>query len=181
MRQLITIILFCAIGAAAACNPSATSENNSVATNANSTTTTTTKTTGAPAANAAAPAGSIPPVSAAHGGGSPASAPATANANEKPEGIETAALDAKIGKLEAKAKSGSLSDADKKALASAYFERGNIYYNAGQPRLYKFALGDLRRVLRYDPSNEEARAKVDQIVSIYQSMGRPVPENGTEP
>jgi hypothetical protein len=180
MRQLITIILFCAVGAATACNPSATSENSSVATNANSTTTTTT-TTSAPAANTAAPAGSIPPISAAHGGGSPASAPATANANEKPTGVETAALDAKIEKLEAKAKSSSLSDADKKALASAYLERGNIYYNAGQPRLYKFALGDLRRVLRYDPANEEARAKVDQIVSIYQSMGRPVPDNGTEP
>lgn len=181
MRQLITTVVLCALCATAACNPSANSENSSVATNANSTTTTAT-TSGAPAANTSTPSAGIPPISAAHGGGNPASAPAAApGANEKPEGVDTAALDAKIEKLEAKAKSGSLSDADKKALASVYLERGNIYYNAGQPRLYKFALGDLRRVLRYDPTNEEARAKVNQIVSIYQQMGRPVPDNGSEP
>ena len=52
--------------------------------------------------------------------------------------------------------------------------------NAQQPMLYKFALGDFRRALRYDPGNADARAKLDQIVSIYQSMGKPVPTNGQE-
>jgi hypothetical protein len=49
------------------------------------------------------------------------------------------------------------------------------------PALYKFALRDYRVGLRYDPSAKEAREKMDEIVKIYQSMGRPVPELGNEP
>ena len=48
------------------------------------------------------------------------------------------------------------------------------------PVLYKFALADYRRGLRYDPTNKDARDKMDEIVQIYQSMGRPVPELGNE-
>ncbi|MDQ1559137.1 MAG: hypothetical protein QOD32_2197, partial [Pyrinomonadaceae bacterium] len=71
--------------------------------------------------------------------------------------------------------------ADKLAAAAALVERGNVYRDAGQPALYKFALGDYRRALRYQPDNAEAREKMDEIVSIYTSLGRPVPENGNEP
>ena len=68
------------------------------------------------------------------------------------------------------------------AAASAYLERANVFYNAGNPSLYKIALRDFRRTLRYDPNNEEARAKRDQIVDIYtNSLGRPVPDLGNEP
>jgi hypothetical protein len=94
--------------------------------------------------------------------------------------VDTAALDEKIDKLEAKVKAGSATAADKKALADVYLQRANTYRDAGSPRLYKFALGDYRRVLRYDPANAEAKAKMDEIISIYNSMGRPVPTNGLE-
>lgn len=102
------------------------------------------------------------------------------SSSEKPD-VDTAQLDAKIEKAEAKAKSQGASEADKLAAASAYVERGNIYYNAGRPNLYKFALGDFRRALRYQPDNAEARSKIEQMVEIYNSMGRPVPNNGNEP
>lgn len=120
------------------------------------------------------PPGDAPPVSVAHGGGvPPASGPQG--------GPDTSALDKKIEQAETKAKAPNATQADKTAAATAYLERANIYYSAGQPTLYKFALRDFRRALRYDPNNEEARAKQDQIVEIYQQMGRPVPELGNEP
>ncbi len=99
---------------------------------------------------------------------------------EKPS-LATPELDAKIEKAESKAKASGASETDKLAAAAVYVERANIYRDAGQPVLYKFALGDYRRALRYQPSNEEARAKMDEIVGIYNSMGRPVPTNGNEP
>jgi hypothetical protein len=123
----------------------------------------------------------LPPVSSAHGGDSPVAPPATGaapNSAARP-GIDTATLDAKIERAEAKAKGGQ--QADKIAAAAALVERGNVYRDAGQPALYKFALGDYRRALRYQPDNTEAREKMEEIVGIYQSMGRPVPENGNEP
>jgi hypothetical protein len=123
----------------------------------------------------------LPPVSSAHGDNAPVAPPATTaapNSSAKP-GLDTAALDTKIERAEAKAKGGA--QADKLAAAAALVERGNLYRDAGQPALYKFALGDYRRALRYQPDNTEAREKMNEIVSIYQSMGRPVPENGNEP
>lgn len=95
--------------------------------------------------------------------------------------MDTAALDAKIAQAERKAKASGASEADKRAAAAAYLERGNLFYNAQQPSLYKFALRDLRNVLRYEPDNADAREKVDTIVAIYQSMNRPVPELPNEP
>ena len=168
MRNLIAPLCLCAALCAVACNPNASTGNNAppAQTTTTSTTTTTTST----------PTDQGPPVSAAHGSAAPAPSGAQ-GAAEKPEGVDTATLDAKIEKLEAKMKTGG-SDADKRALAAVYLERANIYRDAGSPRLYKFALGDYRRVLRLDPANAEARNKMDEIVSIYNSMGRPVPTNG---
>ena len=128
----------------------------------------------------------LPPVSSAHGDNSTGGAPAPAATNgaagaTKPGGLDTAALDAKVTKAEAKAKASGATQADKLAAAAAYLERGNLYRDAGQPALYKFALGDYRYALRYQPDNAEAREKMDEIVSIYRSMGRPIPENGNEP
>lgn len=118
-----------------------------------------------------------PPFASAHGRTAP-----TSNAGPSgPTDLDTSALDARIARAEAKAKIKGATAADKQAAAAAYLERANMYYSAGQPRLYKFALGDFRRVLRYEPDNAEAREKLEMIVSIYQSMGRPVPDNGREP
>lgn len=124
----------------------------------------------------------LPPVSPAHGDNAAVTPPAaaTSSSSAKP-GIDTAALDKKIESVEAKAKAAGATQADKLAAASAYVQRANVYRDAGQPMLYKFALGDYRRALRYQPDNEEARAKMDEIVSIYKSMNKPVPENGNEP
>src|SRR5205085_8428002 len=66
------------------------------------TTNATSTTTNAPATTAT-PTTGVPPISSAHGGDTAAPA-APASANEKPEGVDTAALDAKIAKAEAKAK-----------------------------------------------------------------------------
>lgn len=126
---------------------------------------------------ATAPAGDVPPVSVAHGG-----APPSSGAQGAPSGgPDTSALDKRIEQAEAKAKAAGATQADKSAAAAAYVERANLFYNAGQPTLYKFALRDFRRALRYDPNSAEARAKQDQIVEIYQQMGRPVPDLGNEP
>lgn len=111
-------------------------------------------------------------------------APPSGNAAQPPAGqpaADTAALDKKVEQAEAKAKAASATEADKRAAAGAYLERANVFYNAGNPSLYKFALRDFRRALRYDAGNEEALAKEKQIVEIYQSMGRPVPDLGNEP
>lgn len=121
-----------------------------------------------------------------HGGGTTApatnggAAPAASGGDADRALANTAEYDARIEKAAAKADASGASDADKKAAAEAYLARGNVYRDAGNPRLYKFALGDYRRALRYDPSNREAKEKMDEIVSIYQSMGRPVPTNGLE-
>ena len=123
-----------------------------------------------------ATAGGAPPVAPAHG-----TPPAAGGAAGGQSGPDTAALDKKVEQAETKAKASGATDADKQAAATAYLERGNVFYAAGNPSLYKFALRDFRRTLRYAPANEEARAKQQQIVQIYQSMGRPVPELGNEP
>ena len=126
-----------------------------------------------------------------HGGGPSATtngggaAPATATGGGGGEAdralANTAEFDARIAKAAAKADASGASAADKKAAAEAYLARANVYRDAGNPRLYKFALGDYRRALRYDPSNREAKDKMEEIVSIYEGMGRPVPNNGLEP
>jgi hypothetical protein len=136
-----------------------------------------------PKATAGAPAQATqtaegPPISVAHGAPSPASG---APASGTQPGMDTAALDKKVEQAEAKLKAAGATQADKQAAAAAYLERGNLFYAAGNPSLYKFALRDFRRTLRYDPTNEEASAKQKQIVDIYRSMNRPVPELGNEP
>jgi hypothetical protein len=118
-------------------------------------------------------------VAASHGSGA-TNAGVNSGATQKPS-VETPELDSKIEKAEAKAKASSASEADKKAAATAYFARADFYRDQGSPQLYKYALADYRRGLRYDPSDKEARAKMDEIVRIYESMGRPVPELGNEP
>ncbi|HEX8503570.1 MAG TPA: hypothetical protein VF659_23500 [Pyrinomonadaceae bacterium] len=120
---------------------------------------------------------SSPGVASSHGGASEAGGAAGGGgaASTKPP-VETAELDAKIQKAEAKAKASGAGDADKKAAAAAYFERADFYRDQGMPTLYKFALADYKCGLNYDTSAKDAREKMDEIVRIYQSMGRSVPE-----
>jgi hypothetical protein len=147
----------------------------------------------APAASPAAPDRADSPVGTAgdigvvssHGGtgagASSSNAPTSGGdaSAEKPS-MATPALDARIEQAAAKANGPNASAADKKAAAAAYFERANTFRDAGNPRLYKFALADYRRGLRFDPTNTEARARMEEIVAIYQGMGKPVPTLGNE-
>ena len=137
----------------------------------------------APAANAAPANASAPSVVSSHGGGTAnagSPAPGAAAAPDKPP-VATPELDEKIEKAEAKARAAGASAADKQAAAAARMARGNFYYNAQDTRLYRYALGDFRRALRYEPGNAEAKEKIEMIESIYRSLGRPVPDNGLEP
>lgn len=122
---------------------------------------------------------SAPGVVASHGGGTSNAAPAGASAPTTPP-VATPELDAKIEKALKKASAKGASAADKKAAADAYMERANFYWGAGNVQLYRFALGDYRRVLKYDPDNQEAKEKIDYLISVYRQLNRPVPDNGLE-
>jgi hypothetical protein len=178
MRSLLsTLALLLSVASLTACQPNEQTRtaDSSSASNAN----TGTAATSTPAARA----NSAPPIASSHGGGVATSAPpnAASNSTNEQTGVDTSALDAKIAKAEAKAKASGASEADKKAAAEAYFERGYFFYTAQNPKLYKFALRDFRRTLRYQPDNGEAREIIAQIEDIYKSLGRPIPTNGLEP
>jgi hypothetical protein len=94
------------------------------------------------------------------------------------EPIDTKSFDADIANADKTLKSKPNDDASKKALAEAYYKRAVALTDARQ---YASALGDYRRTLKYDPDNAQAKQWVDQIVSIYDSMGRESPPEGQEP
>jgi len=83
-----------------------------------------------------------------------------------------------IAKAEKAAKARPNDAAAKTALGEAYLKRGVALTEARQ---YASALGDYRRTLKYDPDNAEAKQWVDQIIKIYDSMGRESPPEGQEP
>ena len=164
-------LTLCLLAAACSGNPPAnTARQNSTSNTASATEARSDSTSGAGA----------PSVASSHGGGDSAVAPSGASATEKAP-VETPELDAKVEKAEAKAKASGASAADKQAAAAARMERGNFYYNSQDKRLYRYALGDFRHALRYEPGNAEAKEKIEMIESIYKSLGRPVPTNGLEP
>ena len=66
----------------------------------------------------------------------------------------------------------------KEDLAKAYFVRATALTGAAQ---YRAALGDYRKGLKLNPSDEEARKMHDQILSIFKSIGREPPKEGEEP
>jgi hypothetical protein len=178
MRSLALAFTLLAISTLADCTSKEQKSANQSATNTTTSKTTTVEPSQA-TNTATAPANNELPIAPAHGG-SATTTTANSSATEQ-TGMDTSALDAKIVKAEEKAKAKSATAADKLAAAAAYLERADIFYNAGRPTLYKFALRDYRRALRYQPDNQQAREHADLIVSIYQSMGRPVPDLGNEP
>lgn len=108
--------------------------------------------------------------------------PATTGAKSKwtqsGEAIDTAAFDAEIAKAEKAVKANANDEAAKKALAEAYYKRG---FALTEVRQYAAALGDYRRVLKYDPANQDAEKWIKQIVGIYQSLNKQYPPEGEEP
>ncbi|MFL6336700.1 MAG: hypothetical protein ACJ754_25645, partial [Pyrinomonadaceae bacterium] len=125
----------------------------------------------APASNAQTsiqhgPSSSNPGITSSHGG--TASAPSGADAASERALVDTKELDARIKSAAEKAQAPGAAAADKKAAADAYLARGNVYWSGGNPKLYKYALADFKKVLKYDPANAEAQEKIDTIVGIYQ-------------
>ena len=92
--------------------------------------------------------------------------------------INTSRFDAEIADAEKELKSKPDDNAAKKALAEAYYKRGSALTEARQ---YASALGDYRRALKLDPTNEGAKKWIGQIIGIYDSMNKDYPEEGEEP
>lgn len=92
--------------------------------------------------------------------------------------IDTKEFDTAIATAEVALKKKPDDMAVKKALADAYFTRAEALTKAKQ---YASALGDYRRTLKYDPSNTDAKGWIDQIIMIYESLGRESPKEGEEP
>lgn len=92
--------------------------------------------------------------------------------------IDVSALNADIEKAEKKFQKDPKDAQAKKDLAHSYFVRAFALTQAAQ---YRAALGDFRKGLKLDPDDAEAKAMHDQIISIFQSIGREPPKEGEEP
>ena len=92
--------------------------------------------------------------------------------------IDTSKFDENIVTAEKLLKAEPNNEAAKQALAQAYFERGSALTQARQ---YASALGDYRRALKYDPSHEDSKKWIEQIVGIYQMLKKEAPSEGEEP
>lgn len=92
--------------------------------------------------------------------------------------IDTSAFDAEISRAQEKLKTKPEDKAVKAATADAFFKRGAALTQAGQ---YASALGDYRRVLRYDAENAEAKTWINKILEIYETINREAPKAGEEP
>lgn len=92
--------------------------------------------------------------------------------------IDTKKLDEAIASAEMALRKDPADTKVKRSLADAYLDRANALTAARQ---YASALGDYRRTIKYDASNEEARDWIDRIMGIYASMNRESPKEGEEP
>lgn len=89
--------------------------------------------------------------------------------------VDVAEMTADIEKAEAEFKKNPQAKED---LAKAYFVRATALTGAAQ---YRAALGDYRKGLKLDSTDEEAKKMHDQILSIFKSIGREPPKEGEEP
>ncbi len=92
--------------------------------------------------------------------------------------IDVSSFDTEIAKAEKDLKTKPKDETAKKTVAEAYLKRGIALTEARQ---YASALGDYRRVLKYDANNEEAKKWIDQIIGIYDSINKDFPKEGEEP
>lgn len=91
--------------------------------------------------------------------------------------VDVTAMTTTIEKAEKEFKAKPSDAKAKETLANAYFQRAFALTDAAQ---YSAALGDFRKGLKLNPDDAKAKEMHDQIVSIYQSMGREVPKEGEE-
>lgn len=93
------------------------------------------------------------------------------------KGVDVTELTSNIEKADKEFKAKPKDEKAKSALAAAYFERAFVLTKAAQ---YSAALGDFRKGLKLNAENKEAKDMHDQIVSIYESMGKGAPKEGEE-
>jgi tetratricopeptide (TPR) repeat protein len=92
--------------------------------------------------------------------------------------IAAGKFDEGIAVLDEMAKQNSDDPALKQARIAAHLKFANYNLfdeNADRKTKYRTALKHYRVVLSLDASNAEAKASADQIIAIYNQMGRPVP------
>lgn len=92
--------------------------------------------------------------------------------------IDTSKYDAAVRSAQSTLKAKPEDPTAKKALGTAYFERGVALTGARQ---YASAIGDFRKALKHDPSNDEATKQISTITAIYASMNIESPAEGEEP
>ncbi len=110
----------------------------------------------------------------------PTPPPTTGGSSTSPmqKPVDVAAQTAAIEKADKELKASPNDEAAKKALAKAYFDRAFVLTEAAQ---YRSALGDFRKGLKLDPTDEKAKGMHDQIIDIFKSIGREPPKEGEEP
>lgn len=110
--------------------------------------------------------------------------PTPAPSGEKPkwtqsgDPIDTAKFDAIIVASDRAVNTKPGDESLKKAAAKAYFDRG---FALTEARQYAAALGDYRKALKLDPTNAEAKKWIEQIIKIYDGIGKSYPKEGEEP
>ncbi|HXG86625.1 MAG TPA: hypothetical protein VNI84_21585 [Pyrinomonadaceae bacterium] len=92
--------------------------------------------------------------------------------------IDTSEFDREIAKTEKDFKAKPKDAMTKKFLAEAYLKRAVALTEARQ---YASAIGDYRRVLKYDADNDDAKKWIDEIIKIYAMINREHPKEGEEP
>ena len=106
----------------------------------------------------------------------PAAPSGNAPAGESPmaQPIDVAAMTADIEKAEQEYKKNPKT---KNALARAYFVRATALTGAAQ---YRAALGDYRKGLKLDPTDESAKTMHDRIIGVFKQLNREPPKEGEE-
>ncbi len=92
--------------------------------------------------------------------------------------IDVSAMTAEIEKANLELANDQASDKLKNKLADAYFVRAFALTDAAQ---YRSAIGDFRKGLKLNPNRKDAKEMYDQIIAIYEAIGRKPPKEGEEP
>jgi tetratricopeptide (TPR) repeat protein len=105
------------------------------------------------------------------------SAASSSSSSPMSKAVDVTKMTADIENADKSFKQNQNDEKAKGKLAEAYFVRAFALTEAAQ---YRAALGDFRKGLKLDPNNADAKAMHDQIITIFQSIGREPPKEGEE-
>lgn len=94
------------------------------------------------------------------------------------EPIDTKKFDSDIAAADKALAAKPTDETLKKAAAKAYFDRG---FALTEARQYASALGDYRKAIKLNPTDAESKKWIDQIIKIYDGIGKSYPKEGEEP